>query len=492
MIHNEQVLLMRRLRMDGKSQRQAAAMSGMGERTARRWSKGPLPSECEKDRTWRTRADPLEGVWEETVVPLLQRDVDRVLQGPTVLELLMDRHPGQIDRRHLRTLQRRIRDWRAVHGAPKAVIFEQDHVPGREGAMDFTHASSLGVTIAGEAFDHLLFVFRLSYSGWLWCCLAFGETFEALAGGLQGALFDLGGCTEVARSDNLSAATREIRRSKGRSLTRRYGDLLDHFGMRSTRIRPGQSHENGGAEKANDLLKRGLRQALIVRGHTDFESQSAYESFVQETLAKLNRGRESRLAEERSVLRPLPAQRIATYTEFEAKVRTTSVVRISNRSYSVPSRLIGHRVKVRQHADAIEVYYSGKLIERMPRLRGEQDRRIDYRHVIWSLVRKPGAFAQYRYREELFPSVRFRETWDRLQKWRGERASLEYLRILHLAASRLESEVDAALGLLLEQEVRFDYRSVQAICEPDPIEVPVVSIPAPDLSAYDSYLGAAS
>jgi hypothetical protein len=372
------------------------------------------------------------------------------------------------------------------------VIFEQVHEPGREGAMDFTHASSLGVTIGGVAFDHLLFVFRLSYSRWLWACVAFGETLEALSEGMQGALFTLGGCPEVGRTDNLSAATRELRRSRGRSLTVRFEALLNHFGMLSTRIHPGRSHENGGAEKAHDLLKRALRAALVVRGHRDFESQTEYERFLQEVIDKLNRGCEKRLAEERKALRPLPASRLATYTEFEAKVRSTSVIRFSNRSYSVPSRLIGHRVRVRQHADVIEVFYADRLVERIDRLRGEQDRRIDYRHVIWSLVRKPGAFARYRYREELFPTVRFREAWDRLQRWRGERASVEYVRILHLAASRLESEVDEALGLLLEQGDRFDYRAVQALCEPEPVQVPEIQIEPPDLSVYDRYLEAAS
>lgn len=489
MVRDEQVLLMRRLRMDGKSQATAAAMAGMGERTARRWSSGPLPSEVAGDRHWRTREDPLAGIWEETVVPLLERDEECSLRAPTILSVLKERHPDRIHDGHLRTLQRRLREWRALEGPPRDVIFEQEHPPGREASIDFTHATKLGVSIRGEGLRHLLFLFRLSYSGWMWVQVAFGETFEALVDGLQEALFQLGGVTEVVRHDNLSAATRELKRSGGRALTTRFRQVLEHYGARSTRIRPGESHENGIAEKGHDLVKQALRQALVLRGSRDFASLEAYQSFVEETIAdRLLPRIEPRVAEERRHLRPLPPRRLPSYTTYELKVRSTSVIRLGKRAYSVPSNLIGHRVRVHQHADELAVYYGERLIERMPRLRGDRDRRIDYRHVIWSLVRKPYAFARYRYREELFPTVRFREAWDRLLGWRGERACLEYVRILHLAASRLESEVDGALARLLESGERFDYATVQKLCQPGPIEVPEISIPAPDLTAYDEYL----
>ena len=171
-------------------------------------------------------------------------------------------------------------------------------------------------------------------------------------------------------------------------------------------------------------------------------------------------------------------------------MRRWSTLRIGNRAYSVPSRLIGHRVTVRQYANHLEVYYRDRLVETMPRLRGDQDVRIDYRHVIWSLVRKPGAFARYRYREELFPTLVFRRAYDALRRWRGERAEVEYVRILHLAASTFEAEVEQALVLLLETGERFDYAAVKALAKPEPVTVPRVSIPEPDLSLYDAqYLG---
>lgn len=369
------------------------------------------------------------------------------------------------------------------------MIFPQEHPPGREAALDFTHGTKLGVTIGGELFAHLLFTLRLSFSSWTWVDLAYGESFEALVGGLQGALWDLGGVPEVIRHDNLSAATHELRRTGGRTLTRQFKDVLDHYGLCSTRINPGQSHENGVAEKGNDLIKRAITQALIIRGSSDFASVPPYLVFVREVVARLNARSAARSAEERACLRPLPTARVPDYTVHHPTVRRWSTVRVGGRSYSVPSRLIGHRVEVRQYASVLEVRYAGQVAETMPRLRGEQEVRIDYRHVIWSLVRKPGAFARYRYREELFPSLTFRKAYDRLRQWHAERSDIEYVRILHLAASTLESRVERALADLLGDGGPFDYARVRAVAEPAERPVPHVAIPAPDLGHYDRLLG---
>jgi hypothetical protein len=153
----------------------------------------------------------------------------------------------------------------------------------------------------------------------------------------------------------------------------------------------------------------------------------------------------------------------------------------------VPSRLIGHRVDVHQHADVVEVYYAGKLVERMPRLRGGREHRIDYRHVIWSLVRKPGAFVRYRYREELFPTPVFRAAYDALCARCGERADIEYVRILHLAASTLEATVERALAERLASGEAFDYASVRALAAPEMPKVPELAVlAAPDLGVCDA------
>jgi hypothetical protein len=366
-------------------------------------------------------------------------------------------------------------------------MFEQVAEPGREGAFDFTDASELGVTIAGEAFAHLFFQFVLSFSKWRWVGLAFSETFESLVRGLQSALWQLGGVPRVWRSDNLSAATHNIP-GAGRELNRRFAAVLDHYGATSTRIEPRKSNQNGVAEKANDVLKSALSQALVIRGSRDFASVDAYMAFVGAIRDRINDGRSAELlAEERRHLLPLPSTRVAEYTSYTATVRQWSTIHFAHRVYSVPSRLIGCEVEGRQHPDVIEVFYRdrNKPTATMPRIRGDRYHQIDYRHVIWSLVRKPGAFARYRFREELFPSLVFRRAYDALVDARGERADVEYVRILHLAASTMQADVELALETILARGERPDFATVKALAAPETPAIPVVHIPPPDLTVYN-------
>ncbi len=488
MVTDAQVGLLRQKRMDKKTQETAAAAAGMSVRTARAWETGPLPSETKQRRSWRTRLDPFVAVWTSIVVPLLLADTKRILEATTVIAVLATDRPGQFHAGQVRTLQRRIRDWRAVHGPEQEVYFEQQHVAGREAAVDFTHCEELDVTVGGKPLPHLLFELVLPFSKWLWAEVAFGETFEALVAGVQGALWDLGGVPEVLRSDNLSAATHELRHSGGRALTTRFRGVLEHYGLRSTRIRPGESHENGVVEQRHFRTKRALAQALLLRGSNDFDSVEAYRVFVAGVVAKANAEVAAALAEERQALRPLPSSRVPDYTSVPVKVRRWSTIRVGRKTYSVPSRLIDHRVVARLLPDVVEVYYQGEHVLTMPRIHGDCDHHIDYRHVIWSLVRKPGAFARYRYREDLFPSLIFRRAYDSLVDRRGDRADVEYVRILHLAASTMESVIEGALEELLTAGVAFDYAVVKARCAPEPTPYPTVHIGAPDLGAYDCLL----
>jgi len=217
--------------MQGKTQEAAAAAAGMSVRSARTWQRGPLPLESKSSRAWRTRPDPFAAIRGEAVLPLLRRDPESALQATTVLEWLEERYPGRFSPAQLRTLQRRLRDWRALHGPEQEVFFPQVHPPGREAQMDFTDAGELRVNIAGLPFPHLFFEFILSHSGWRFVDLAFGETFEALQKGLQGALWNQGAVPQVVRSDNLSAATHELKRSGGRALTERFARLLGYYGL---------------------------------------------------------------------------------------------------------------------------------------------------------------------------------------------------------------------------------------------------------------------
>jgi hypothetical protein len=487
MVTDAQVRLMRQKRMDGKTQEVAAAASGMSLRTAREWDTGPFPSATKRPRDWRTRPDPFAAVWLTDVEPLLRSDAKGVLEAKWVLEVLRTRYPEQFQPGQARTLQRRFRDWRARHGVEPEVFFQQVAAPGREAAIDFTHATDLDVTIAGDPFPHLLFEFVLSYSQWTWVAIAFGETFEALAAGVQGAVWALGGVPAVLRSDNLSAATHELKTSSGRDLTPRFRAVLEHYGMRSSRITPGRAHENGIAEQAHRRLKSLIAQALLVRGHAAFEDVTAYDAFVQEVVAYWrNRPAAARLAEERPVLRALPSGAIPSFTIYYPVVRRWSTIRVAHRTYSVPAQLMGHTVEARVHPNVVEVRYRDQVVQTMPRLRKEEAHHIDYRHVIGWLVRKPGAFARYRYREDLYPSLTFRRAYDALVRTHGERADVEYLRILHLAATVGEAPVVAVLVAVLDQVGGFDYVTVQAQVAPPVLTVPVIHMPAPDLTVYDA------
>jgi hypothetical protein len=490
MVTDAQVKLLRRRRMQGNSDEAAAAAAGMTVPTARRWRSGPMPSHSKRQRHWRTRVDPFASVWETEILPLLEADDKGVLQSTAILDELVRRHGGQVLPGQVRTLQRRIRDWRALYGPQREVFFEQVHEPGREGSCDFTHCDDLEVTIAGEQFDHLLFTMTLSFSKRGSVTLARSESYEALVHGFQRALWSFGGSPLFVRMDNMSAATHELRRSGGRSLNQRFAAVLAHYGMRISLITAGRAHENGIAEQRNFRVKSAILQALILRGSRDFTDTATYQKFVDEVTDRRVDYNQA-FATEREHLRELPPAPVPDYTIYEPKVRRWSTIRIASRTYSVPSRLIGHQVIVHQHPEHVAVYYRGKLTETMPRLRGKLDHRIDYRHIIASLARKPGAFARYRYRESLFPTLVFRRGYDRLRELHGERADVEYVRILESAARTMQCLVERALEKLMSTPAVFGYAEVKALLDPEPARVPVVYIGQPDLHVYDDLLMAA-
>lgn len=436
--------------MEGKTQQAAAAASGMSERSVRTWRKGPLPSEKKVRRRQRTRPDPFAGVWDEEIVPLLKADVEGILTAPTILEWLDERHPGNFGRSRLRTLPRRMRDWRALNGPDREVYFEQKHPPGREAQMDFTHCGELGVAIGGEPFSHLLFQLVLSHSGWRYAEVAYGETFTALVSGLQRALWELGAAPEVIRSDNLGAATHKLKDGKGRDFNERYKEILDHYGLKATKTNSYSAHENGAAEQGHRRMKESIAQALILRGSSDFESVDEYAKFVRSIVDRRNSLVREKVASEYPHLRELPPAPVPEYMSYSAKVHKWSTIRVDSRTYSVPSRLIGVEVDVRVYTDHVEVYYKGHPVESMDRIRGKGKALIDYRHIIGSLVCKPGAFARYRFREQMYPTHTFRLAYDAMCGWKGERVDVDYVRILHLAATTMECEVDRALRRLLE------------------------------------------
>jgi transposase len=467
----------------------AAAKAGMSERTARKYARsGRAPSQAKVPHTWRTRPDPFAEVWPEVEALLRQ---DGGLQAKTIWTELNERHGGRFSAGQLRTLQRRVLEWRVTSGPDREVFFPQTHVPGVQAQSDFTDMRELEVVIAGQLFPHLLYHFVLTYSNWESVSICPSESFESLSAGVQSALWRLGGVPLEHRTDNLSAATHELAESRGRDFTERYRELMDHYGLRASRNFPGNAHENGDVESANGRLKTALDQRLRLRGSRAFVSREAYEGFLESCIQARNATREVRIEEERGHLRALPVRALPAYRESYATVSRASAVRVLKHSYSVSSRLIGCQLRVRLHADIVELDYKGERVAVMERLIGSDTHRIDYRHIIHTLVRKPGAFRRYVFREALFPTLEFRRAYDALLAESSDQADLDYVRILHLAASDGEEAVRTVLADLLSQGVVPNYEAVRAKVRGPRTSAgaPCLSISAPDLTVYDRLLG---
>ncbi|MEO7145536.1 MAG: IS21 family transposase [Bryobacteraceae bacterium] len=447
MVTDEQVRRLRKLSKTEKNQEVAAAKSGMAPKTAREHLRDPrLPSERKEDRNWRTRPDPFTGVWEEVRE---QVAANPGLEAKTLFEALQRKYPGRFADGQIRTLQRRLKRWRATDGPEREVFFTQQHVAGRLGQSDFTHMNELNITIGGQSFPHMLFHFVLTFSNWEAVSLCYSESFESLSDGLQNALWELGGVPLDHRTDRMSLAVKNG--SGEREFTTRYEALMRHYKMAGQKIQTGKPNENGDVEQRHHRLKRAVGQALMLRDSRDFGSLAEYKEFLRVLLTQLNAGRRERLSTEMQSLRPLPAGRLESLKRERVKVDSGSLIYADRNAYSVHSRLIGEKVEARIGAETIEVWYAGNKVEMLPRLRGRGKYRVDYRHIIDWLVRKPGAFENYRYREELFPTSRFRMAWDALRETTPSRANKRYLEILELAAKEGEARVDDVLRCLLEQ-----------------------------------------
>ena len=421
----------------------AADKAGVDEKTARKYrDSDPLPSQRRVPHTWRTREDPFQDVWPELVDQLR---LNPGLQAKTLFDDLQRRYPGRFPDVQLRCLQRRIKQWRALEGPPKEVFFAQNHEPGRLAESDFTHMGTLGVTIAGEPFDHLVYHFVLTYSNWEAGTVCFSESFESLSEGLQNALWELGGVPRRHRTDRLTAAVNTD--PEPEMFTRRYQALMAHYGLEAQAIQPRQANQNGDVEQSHYRFKQAVDQALMLRGSREFVGRGEYQTFLRKVMAGRNVNRKERFAEERAVLSALPARRLEMARRIKARVDSGSTVHVGGNVYSLPSRLIGEWVEVHIMAEALEVWHGARKVDTLPRLRGRGKHRVEYRHVIDWLVRKPGAFEEYRYRDAMFPTSRFRIAYDVLKDRRPGRAVRDYLEILRLASQEGESGVDDALRL---------------------------------------------
>ncbi len=479
-----------------RTQSAAAAKAGISERSARRIeSLESLPSQ-RPPRQWRTGPDPLAAVWEAELVPLLQTSPH--LSAVTLLEELQRRHPGEYGSNTLRTLQRRLRQWRATHGRERNVFFAQEHPPGRQGLSDFTDAGGLGVTIARMVFPHRLYQFALAHSGWRSAeVVDGGESFQALSAGLQRALWRLGGAPEEHRTDSLSAAFKNLCDLERREWTSRYAALCAHYGMRPSRNNPGESHENGSIESRHGSLKTALRQALLLRGSSAFDDRQAYEAFIEIVVQRMNARVEKRLVAERSALHPLPTRRTAEFDELPARVSKYGIFTVKGEQYSAPSRLIGHRLSARVYVDRVECYLSGQCVFECPRAvrsTGQRHaRQIDYRHLVENLKRKPGAFARWVFRDDVFPRTIYRQTWENLNAQLPERQACKTIvGLLALAADGHEATLALELEQLHASNELPDLDMLTQRLAPRPSAIPCVVVTLPSLTAYDALLEVAS
>ena len=464
----------------------AAMKAGMDPKTARKYRDlGQLPSEATTPHTWRTRADPLVEVW-PVLEEMLQREP--TLQAKTLVEWLERTYPDQNWQQHRRTVERRVRQWKAEHGPAKEVFFSQMHEPGRLGSSDFTHMDELGVTLAGQPFPHLVYHFVLTHSNWEHVTLCFSESFASLSEGWQNAVWELGFVPERHRTDRMTLAVHHD--GNPEQYTTRYQALMRHYAVTPEATNAYSGHENGDCEQSHRRFKEALEQELLLRGSRDFANREDYWAFVRALVARRNAGRAAKLAAELARLRPLPEHRLETLERVRVRVGQGSTIQVKKNTYSVPSRLRGETVEARIGAETIAVWYAGSLVQTMERLRGQSKHRIDYRDVIDWLVRKPGAFARYVYREDLYPTVTFRRAYDALLAHEPGRADREYLRVLLLAAREGETRVEEALAKLLEQRQPVSEQAVRTLLgNATPLSVAAgVSIPTVDLRLYDALL----
>lgn len=476
-------------RQQGQSQETAAAKGGISERSGRRIEKGERPS-IPRKRHWRTREDPFDAIWEKELVPLLEREPQ--LTGLTLWEYLEDEHAGQFPYQVLRSLQRRVKHWKATQGPDKVVIFRQSVPAGQQGLSDFSHPAP-EITIQGEVFSHLWYQFRFAYSGWRYVQIVLGgESYSALADGLQSALVLAGGSPVEHRTDSLSAAFNN--HAEEQKLTQAYEALCAHYNLRATRNNLGVSHENGAIECAHGSFKRRLDQALKLRGNTDFDAIKDYQKFLDKVAERLNKRCQSRFKDEQLALQALPGERFMDYSELSLKVTRSSTLEIKKVLYSVPSRMMGENVRVHVYHDRLAFFVGQTLTSTLariyPKAGQERCRCIDYRHVIHSLSAKPQAFRFLQFRDELLPTDIYRQLWQHCdQQFQCKDACKWIVGVLRIA---MDHDCEERLGneLLALVDNNKPLPTLKALQARYLGKQPVPIIPArqQDLASYDHLL----
>jgi hypothetical protein len=496
-VTDAQVRLIMKERNNGKTQEQAAVKANVRSRkTVRKYEQlGQLPSELKAPRHYRTRPDPFEEDWAE-VEKKLQAAPE--LEAKILFEWLCEEKGRDYQEGQLRTLQRRVSHWRVMH-QNQVVTLDQVRKPGEVLQTDGTCMNELKVTITGQPFEHILIHSVLPYSNWEWGRIAQSESLLAIRIGLQSALLKLGYVPQAHQTDNTTAATHKlglVGRAKSpqeRGFNEEYLQLMTHYGLEARTIHVGSPNENGDVESSNGGLKRSVEQHLLLRGSRDFESIEVYEAFLFGVMDRRNAGRQQRLAEEIANMKPLSVKPWPQMRELNVRVGNNGILRVGSNGYSVPSGLKSKRVTVRIYEWQIEVWYANRHIETLPRITGANHYHINYRHVIDSLLRKPGGFRNYRHRNDLFPQEVFRQAWESLNRRLSPRqADITYLRILKQAAAGLETDVAQALGLLLADQDQnlWDEKTILELTQATaiPVTIPPLSAHPVNLSVYDQLL----
>jgi transposase len=463
----------------------AAMKSGMDRKTARRYLRaGQGPADLNKPHTWRTREDPVKAIWDEAERQLHNNPG---LEAQELFEELLRKWPGAVDPRALRTFRRRVAHWRRKHGPDIEVFFPQIREPGESMQLDWTDANQLGVTIGGKPYPHKLCHSILPYSNAEWAVPCQSESTSSLIVGSQDAYREFGGVTARLQTDQSSTATHQLSKdSKERVYNELYLALCDHLTVKPRTTAVDCPDQNGDIESMNGHLKRRLEQKLLLRGSRDFRSQEDYAAFVVTLCRELNRRRGAKVIEELKCLRPLPSGRFPDTVDVTARVSCFATVRVKKLPFSVPARLIGAIVQALVSEKTVRILYEGKEVARHPRIPGKG--RVHYRHVIKWLVRKPGAFAAYQFREDLFPQPVYRQAHERLKAADEGRADRNYLLVLELAHDRGEDAVADALGGLLREGLVPSADAVKdRLAKPAPSLAAITPF-VPSMRSYDALL----
>lgn len=476
-IKNKQVRMLMKFLTEGKSLELAAAKSGMNKKTAKKYRDlEKLPRETKKKRSWQTRKNPFEKEWNE-IENFLENN--EKVEAKSIFEYLQKKYPGKFQEGQVRTLQRKIKQWKIKNGPKKEVFFSQEHKPGFLGQVDFTNMNKIGITIQYQKFDHLLFHFVLTFSNWEFVKICFSESYESLSDGLQSALFNLGKAPKEVQTDRLSAAINNF--SNEKEFTDKYAALLRYYKINGRKTQAYSPHENGDTEQAHYRLKKAIEQALIFRGNKNFDSVEEYQKFLKNLIKQRNLSRQKKVKEEIPFLIDLPEKILKDCRIIELKVGKSSTIRVLQNTYSVPSRLIGVKIKVHIYANKLELFYGEEKMYSMPRIIGKNKHKINYHHIIHSLVRKPGAFENYRYKADLFPNSFFRMSYDSL-------GGKKYLQVLFLAYEEGEDKVTEALKFLIQQEKEIELNSIKELVKQKIKTIPEDTIKIIDLKEYDNLL----